>query len=73
MFIVNAQTLILKNYSLPTFEKSASMLTGTTDVVPAESKERRARCPSVEICPIFWCVRSLPFSVGTHYVHVTLS
>lgn len=33
MFIVNAQALVLKNYRLPTFEKLASMLTGTTDVV----------------------------------------
>lgn len=32
MFIVNAQVIIQKNYSLATFEKSASMPTGTTGV-----------------------------------------
>lgn len=73
MFIVNAQAIIQKNYSLATFEKSASMLTGTTGVVlsrcwesPLRGRERGLGALLWRrFTSFFWCVRSLPVTVAT--------
>ena len=60
MFIVNAQALILKNYSLPTFEKTASMLTGTTDVVLLWCWESPPKVRKGGLGALLWR-RSVPF------------
>lgn len=71
MFIVNAQAIIQKNYSLATFEKS--VLTGTSVEVlgvTIEGKGKRAGCPSVEKIYILFLVCAIPSCQGGHPVCV---
>lgn len=81
MFIVNAQAIMQKNYSLATFENQmASMLTGTTGVVllwwwesPLRVRERGlGALLGRRSASLFWCEQSLPVRVTTYYVCVHL-
>lgn len=66
MFIVNAQAIIQKNYSLATFEKLASMLTETAGVVLLRVRERGLGCLSVEKICILFLVGAIPSCQGGH-------